>query len=199
MGSHPVLVDQPLTIPDDLLAWARQPDVRVRMRVDYAAKLDELLSDNETLAPRDTIRLLDLLEGLCCEAIRHERDDLLIGFDMFTAEWLGLHFELSDKTVVGRNGNWNWDEMRAVLACQTPTEAMAFASEVKDLVTDVFPEARIGAIIDAEAAKPACAGCGMSSSTVMLTMESGSQYCSTCWSDMTQRFKLAQAGGRKRR
>jgi hypothetical protein len=167
------------------------------MHVDYADKLDALLSDNETLAPRQTRQLLDLLEGLCCEAIRHDRHDLLLGFDIFAAEWLGLHYQVSDKHTVGRNGNWTWDELRAVLACPTPDFAMLVAMQMKDLVTAVFPDAKIGAIIDAETTEPLCVGCGKSKD-VMLTMESGSQYCSPCWSDLTKRVKLEQTGGRKR-
>lgn len=188
-----------LTIPDALLDWARTPDAAIRMRVDYARQIEELLSDKETLAPRDTIRLLDLLEGLCCEAVLHNQDALLTGFDTFTAEWIGLHFTLSDNTVVGRNGDWTFQEVGAVLDCQTPEDAMRAAMRVKDLVTVVFPDARIGAIIDATMTQPACAGCGTSDASIMLTLETGSEYCRSCWSDLTTRFTLEQTPGKKRR
>ena len=193
------MISKPITIPDALLAWARTPDAAIRMSVDYAQKIDALLSDSDTLAPPATIRLLDLLEGLCNEAIRHDQHDLLTGFDTFTAEWLGLHFTLSDSTTIGRNGDWTFQEVGAVLDCQTPDGAMRAAMAVKDLVSAVFPEARIGAIIDAETAEPpSCVGCGTSDASIMLTLETGGEYCRSCWTDLTTPPKLVETPPKKR-
>ena len=193
------MISKPITIPDALLDWARTPSNAIHMRVDYARQIDDLLSDNETLTPKQTERLLDLLEGLCCEAILHDQDNLLTGFDTFTAEWLGLHFTLSDNTTVGCNGDWTFQEVEAVRQCQTPDDAMRVAMQVKDLVSGVFPEARIGAIIDAETTGPVCAGCGMSDASIMLTLETGGEYCRSCWTDLTTRFALVQTPGKTRR
>jgi hypothetical protein len=197
MGRNSVL--KPITIPDALLDWARTPDVAIHMSVDYANQIDDLLSDNDTLTPSETIRLLNLLEGLCFEAIRHDQHDLLLGFDTFTAEWLGLHYTLSDNTIIGRNGDWTFQEVGAVLDCQTPEDAMRAAMAVKDLVSAVFPEARIGAIIDAETAEPACAGCGTSDAGIMLTLETGGEYCRSCWTDLTTRTKLVETPSKRSR
>lgn len=178
-----------LTIPDALIEWGKQPEVAVHFPRPWAHQVEEILSDKQPLKTKVTDRLLARLEALCHEAIRQDQGHLLLGFDLFTAEWLGLVFLWGDgdKTVsVGRGKDWSYQEVRALIECPTGSEALGFCAEAKSLVSDVFPRARIGAIIDAQEAEPdVCASCGEADSLVMLTLDSGSRYCFRCWSILT--------------
>jgi len=178
-----------LTIPDELLAWAREPDVAIKLGGAYARDIDALLESGKVLRTADTDRLITLLGMLCADAINAGRDDLLVGFDMLTAEWLGLKYTMPDngsEVTIGRNERWDYQELRVVLACPTPEKALAIGEEVKNLVADVFPDARISAIVVGDKT-PAheCAGCGKSDATVMLNVNNASEYCRECWTSMT--------------
>jgi hypothetical protein len=182
-----------LTIPDALIAWGKQPEVAVHFHRPWAHEVERIAAEGaETpLDTRGTERLLARLEALCFEAIRHGEGALLLGLDMFTAEWLSLVFSWpkGDETVsIGRGKKWSYQEVRALLDCPTASESLDVCEKVKDLFSDAFPQARIGAIIDAREATPdRCASCGGEDSPVMFTMESGNRYCGKCWSSMTSR------------
>lgn len=185
-----------LSIPDALLDWGKRSEVAIHFHRPWAHDVERIIEEgvDEPLDEAATERLFARLEALCNEAIRHERGDLLLGLDVFTAELLGLVFSWgSDGEALGCGKRWSYQEARALLGCQTGSGVVAFCEKAKDLVGGVFPRARIGAIIDAREAPPdACAGCGEAEATVMLTLESGNRYCGTCWTGLTGELEVVK-------
>jgi len=193
-----------LTIPDALIEWGKQPDVAVRFHRPWAHEVERMVEEggDEPLRGRQTERLLARLEALCNEAIRHDRGELLLGFDLFTAEWLGLVFSWPkpDGGVesIGRNKRWDYQEARALIACPTAVERLPFCERAKDLISEVFPRARIGAIIGPDPEPEQCAGCGAEDVAVMFTLESDSDYCGKCYRDLTGAMPVIDKKPKKR-
>lgn len=178
-----------LHIPDELLKWAGQPEQAVLFAQPWASYVRDLIADAEVepLPSWKTDRLLGCLDALVSEAMAAGRTELLLGFDLFTAEWLKLSFSWEDsdgrRWEIGPGGQWSYQEVRVLVDCPTGVEAVGFCAQVKDLVADVFPAARIGAIVDSRVDEPlSCTGCGTRDATTMVSLETGSEYCSGCWS-----------------
>jgi hypothetical protein len=180
-----------LTVPDELLAWGLRPEVARTFVRPIAHEVQKLVRRGEQrpLVHHETERLLSLLEGLCREALSRGLGQMLVGFDLFTADWLGLKFTFetpSGPVCFGRDGDFAYSELHAMLASGPGPEAAVLARECKALAASVFPRAKIGAIIDRhEAAVPRCSGCGIEDAAVMLSMDTGSEYCGSCWKDLT--------------
>lgn len=184
-------VTHEMVIPDELLAWGKQPSVAVHHALPWAREIEQLLrrpeaSSDDGLNLETTTRLVSLLEGLTAEAVTAKRADLLTGFDIVTAELLRLVFVVTRsngiKTEVGRAAEWSYDEMRHVLATSDPSSALVAAARAKAVLADVFPGARIGPILDAEA-KLVCATCDTSDVSVMLGVHGQFDLCYRCWSE----------------
>lgn len=184
-------VTHEMVIPDELLAWGRQPSVAVHHAVPWAREIEHLLNHPEAvreegLSLEASTKLVSLLEGLTAEAVAAKRADLLVGFDIVTAELLRLVFVVTrangTKVEVGRSSEWSYDEMRHVLATSDPPSALRAAAKVKAALAEVFPDARIGEIFDADA-KPQCATCDTSDASVMLGIHGRFDLCYRCWSD----------------
>lgn len=183
-----------LTIPDDLLAWAQQPEVSVHFARPWAEEVSRIVADADDgpVEGPAVERLLARLEALCAEAIRHGRQELLLGFDLFTADWLGLTytFDMPEGPLVfGRGAKWSYGELHVLARSGVPAGSgeAEHAGQCKDLMASAFPGARIDAIIDPrEDSSDACDGCGTKDAVVMMTMEHGSQYCGRCWEDLVE-------------
>lgn len=185
------MVVHTLHIPDELLQWGAEPEQAVLFAQPWADHVQALLVDagEKPLDSRQTDRLLGCLDGLISEALAAGRSDLLLGFDLFTAEWLKLSFSWQDAEgrcwEVGAGRQWSYQEVRVLVDCPTASEVVSLCTQVKDLVSDVFPAARIGAIVDHRVQEPrTCTGCGTANATVMVNLETGSEYCSACWSTL---------------
>jgi len=201
------LMEHVLRIPDELLDWGREAVRAVRFASPWAHDIDALMqrAADRPLNTRETEALLSRLEALCAEAIRAGRGELLRGFDLLTAEWLGLSysFETSDGRVeFGRHAAWSYSELRVILAAEDPRQALAAAQQVKGLVAEVFPHARVSAIIDSEETA-ACFSCGSRDVATMIALSTGSCYCGPCYRAMMRRApkiektKKAKGGGRR--
>lgn len=203
----PVLAVHELTIPDELLAWSTTPEVAHSFVMPIGHETRRLIERGakRPLRPEETERLLSLLEGLCCEAVSRGVAHLLVGFDLFTADWLGLKFTFdtpSGPVCFGHGGDFTYAELHAMVGAGATAEAAAAAREAKALVASSFPRARIDAMIDPdEEPNPPCFGCGTTGAAVMITMQSGSKYCTACYKDLTSEWimppDLARKLGRK--
>lgn len=180
-----------LTIPDELLMWGRQPENARRWVKPYAHEIDQLVkrSQRRPLEHHETETLLARLEALCVEAITADRDDLILGIDIFTAEWIGLSFsfDIGDKRItIGES--LSYAELRLLHEMGSTPESTMVALELKDQVAEAFPGAQIDAIIDlTRESLVACYGCGSAASSVMISLDTGSDYCGECWSTMTKK------------
>jgi len=150
-----------LTVPDALLAWAREPAQALRMPRQFAAEVDSLLRAPQPLTVEQTDVLLNRLEPIASLAVRDKRHDLLTGLDLQTAEWLGLTFvhetERGTMTVGpdprsqafagAPEPEWTYAEVRAVVdaaeghldaagAVQTAARAKAMLREVFGAAAD---------------------------------------------------------------
>jgi hypothetical protein len=194
-----------MTIPDDLLLWAREPQQYERWVAPYGHDVDRLLHLTQPLSVSDTERLLSRLSGITREAARAGRGDLLLGFDTRTAEMLGLHYYANTprgRMHVGPDPStqsvehpvsppWTYGEVaivsEAVKTCATDESdarrAVDLAWAAKDMLLDVFPDARLTSM-DPAVPQRTCAACGGMSTGVMLLSEDGSEYHSRCWSDL---------------
>ena len=180
-----------MQIPDELLAWGKLSENAVRFASPWAHDIELLLrrNDGRALRPRDTEALFSKLEALCAEAIRAMRPELLRGFDLLTAEWLGLRYQFETEggfVEFGRSGQWTYRELRVLLASSDPRAALALAQEAKALALDVFPGAQISAIIESRA-EQACASCLDLEAVAMITLSTGSRYCLPCYREMMRR------------
>lgn len=174
-----------LVVPDELLAWAQEPVVAATMR-DPLGRLAERLvrqGKRQPLTKAETERLLNLFDGIVGMALRAGRQDLVLGFDTYTADLLNLHVDLvvNGKTVtIGRKGRWWFEEVALVQATDDPPAARDFVERVKDLVGDVFPDAHISAV--GRAQPQHCIGCGEEIvEGVVVEVEEREGYCRECW------------------
>jgi hypothetical protein len=181
--------DFPVIIPDALLAWGKAPEVAVHFARPWATDIETLVAKGQ-LDRLDTRKLMSKLEALCAEACRAGRGDLIGGLDTRTAEFLNISysFEAGDgrKVEIGRGKRYSWSELRAILATDDPKDALRAVDRVKDLLDDVFPEARVTDVSDTAEEEPTpCASCGSPSSQVMMTTVHGTHHCGTCWARLT--------------
>lgn len=180
--------EYPVIVPDGLLAWGKTPEVAVRFARPWASDVEKLIAKGE-LDRRETKMLMARLEALCAEAVRAGRGDLLGGLDTRTAEYLGISYTIGDgdqKIEIGRGKRYTWGEMRAVLANDDPRGALAAVERAKELMAEVFPGARIGAVSDSDACPAqACGSCGTTTSQVMMSTVHDTHYCGPCWSLLT--------------
>jgi hypothetical protein len=174
-----------LLVPDGLLAWAQEPAVAATMR-DPLGRLAERLvrqGARRPLTKAETERLLNLLDGLVGMALRAGRQDLVLGFDTYTADLLSMHVDLvvNGKTVtIGRKGRWWFEEVALVQATDDPPAARDFVERVKDLLGDVFPDAHISAV--GRPQPQHCIGCRKEVvEGVLVEIEEREGHCPECW------------------
>jgi hypothetical protein len=198
-----------LTVPDELLAWGKDIQRAHSFARPWAHELERLIAHGQE-TPLDDVAsemFINRYEALCHEAVRHGRHDLLAGVDLFSAEWMGLKytFETSTGRTVsfGRGGRYAYGELRAVLKCPSARErgeeAFEFLEEVKDLLSDSFPKARIGAMMATDEASSRCADCGTTEAFVYLTQDTGSVHCGACWKQLTEDWPKMNFGRGKKR
>lgn len=179
-----------LTIPDELIRWAVE---RGREWVrPWGHEVDRLVKvgGERPLTPREATVLFSRLEAVCVEAVQAGEQEMLLGLDMLTAECVGLRFSFdTDAGPVTFGETLTYSELRAVVDSAPSPEGLGFAVSGKQMLADVFPQARIGAIMGLdEAPLPSCAGCGTKDAMVMMTLESGSEYCSGCYGQLIERW-----------
>lgn len=194
-----------VTIPDELIAWGKDPEVEVAFAGAWASKLDALAKRGagRPLSHDDTERMLSLLTALCHEAVRAGREDLLGGIDTFLAQWIGLHYRLTFEDgrmmEIGRGGRYTWGETRAILATGVPKEALPIVERIKDMLLEAFPTARISDIRDvADEPSDTCGSCGGGDAQVMISTEHGTHYCGKCWASLTGAPKFRPKKATKR-
>lgn len=193
-----------LQIPDALLDWGRQDSVAVRWPRPWAHEVDQILTRPRPLSGDDLDSLMNHLEALADAAMAEGHHELLLGFDLLTAEWLNLRYTFTrpdgSTVAVGPGGEWSYAELRVLLAAsggpQEPREpsggsagpswALQAATEAKAAVCEAFPGVEVGAIAFPEGGPAStCVVCGNSDTLAMLTTESGNDYCWKCWSSLT--------------
>jgi hypothetical protein len=186
-----------LQVPDELLAWVQQPEVAATMRAPLGRMAERLVkrSDRHPLSTGETETLLSLLDGVVGAAMRAGRTDLLMGLDTHTASLLNLHFEVGvggKKVVVGPRGRWTFEEVALVQATDDPPSARDFVEKIKDLVADIFPDARVGSV-----GRPvpfACTGCRSEFvEGVLVELEGEMAFCRACWRERAQQEKVVAA------
>lgn len=188
-----------LTIPDALIAWGKLNGRRWPKPWGHEVERFVKLGADRHLTGAETGALLSRLEALCVEAIRAGEQQLLLGLDLFTCSWLRLRFSFeSDGRKIVFGETFSYGELHELLASGAPHEAVKLALQSKELLNDVFPRAKIDAIIDADAASDACFGCGEGGHAVMFTLETGSVYCTKCWSYLTEKWPTPEELGLKR-
>jgi hypothetical protein len=179
--------DFPVIIPDALVAWGKLPEVAIHFPRPWADHV-EALAAKSPLNCRDTKVLMARLEALCAEAVRAGRGDLLSGLDTRTAELLGISYSITtdDGRVIeiGRGKRYTWAEMRSVLAIDDPKDAVRAVDQVKDLLAEVFPDARVADVSDSADDQTACGSCGTTVAQVMMVTAHGTEYCERCWRDL---------------
>jgi hypothetical protein len=184
-----------LDIPDALIEWGKQDDIAIRFGRPWAHEVEELalLSQERPLDTAETDLLLARLEGLVVEALRAGLGSMLLQLDMLTAEWLGIWVDFKSEgssVTMGRDLDWTYQELELLHGVgDKASDARAACEKVKALVAGVFPGARISAIVDGETTPArACTGCGKTGAAVMLTFESGNEYCFDCHQHLTTRM-----------
>lgn len=199
-----------LTIPDALVAWAQDAERQMRWAHPYGQEVAALLqaAQDAPLPPDATERLLSRLDALVSAARAEGRRDLLVGFDLQTAEWLGLHIHAEtprghlhvgpDPSSCSREGAmeppWTYSEIRVVydaatnplLSASEAKSAVDLAWRAKELLVGIFPEARFESL---ELNRPLtrCLACGEVATGVMMATDGGCEYHTKCWSEMTSR------------
>lgn len=187
---RPPLPVHELAIPDDLIAWGKE---NARSFVHpWGQEVERLVQQGQDapLDPNATERLLARLEALCFAAIRVGRGDLLLGLDIFTADWLGLvfEFERSDGTKAGfgKGQTWSYQELHALVETGMTSGSARFVEQCKAAVAGVFPRGQIRGIVHRGETPLRCAGCGCEDAVTWVEMQSGSSYCGTCYSDLVK-------------
>jgi hypothetical protein len=196
---EPELREARLTIPDALIAWARDTDRQIAWPHPYGHEVAAILAAavDSPLMPDALERLLSRLDFIVSAAITAGRSDLLTGFDLQTAEWLGLHIHVEtarghlhvgpDPRTRSFEGAseppWTYRELRIVFDAKEPA-AVDLAWAAKQMLNDVFPTSRIDEL---EQDKPivTCVACGLPAGSVMMATDSGDEYHAKCWSEMT--------------
>lgn len=176
-----------LTIPDELLAWGTDPVVARSFVRPWAHEVEKLVRQGaeDPLDGRATERLLARLEALCFEAIRAGRHELLLGFDLYTADWLGLVYEFEvdgRRGGFGRGQRWSYSELHTLAQANLDSGAARFVEDCKALIAGVFPQGRIGGILSTETPRR-CPGCGCEDAVTWVAIES-TEYCRSCYSDL---------------
>jgi hypothetical protein len=194
----PPLAEARLTIPDALVAWACDNDRQIAWSRPFGNDVAQILRDayEAPLMPDATERLLSRLDAIVSAALREGRGDLLTGFDLQTAEWLGLHFHVDTPRGplhVGPDPRtqafedkpeppWTYREVRVVYDA-TERAAVDLAWKAKELLLDSFPDTRISSL-EHEPPVVRCCACGEPAGSVMLATDSGAEYHSRCWLEM---------------
>lgn len=194
----PELREARLTIPDLLVAWASDNDRQIAWPRPYGQEVAALLAaaKDAPLLPDALERLLSRLDFIVSAALAAGRSDLVVGFDIQTAEWLGLHVHVEtarghlhvgpDPRTRSFEGAaeppWTYAELRVVFDAKERA-AVDLAWKAKELLLDAFPEARIGEL---EQDKPVtfCVACGQAAGSVMMATDAGDEYHARCWSEM---------------
>jgi hypothetical protein len=179
-----------LSIPDELLAWAREPERRIGWSIDYAADIDRLLAGRRPMPDAARRALLSRLEGLVGEAVRAGRHDLLLGLDAATAALLGLRygFEVQGRRVTlgsrppeDRSGEW-WTFGEVETIREAGEDAYEAARAAKAVLAEVFEDATVEAV---EREPRACASCGATDASAMVATTHGTEHCAKCWRALT--------------
>lgn len=178
-----------LTIPDELIAWGKDPSRAKCWAAPWAHEIEKMISAPGSLGPKQATALFSRLEALCAEALREERGDLLLGLDTYSAARLGLvyHLREGDRSVsLGAGRDVDYAEVEALLEARVDHEGALDAVEAKNLLGEVFPNGRVHAMVDlVESEEASCPGCGSDLGAISFEMESGSRYCRACWSYLT--------------
>ena len=193
----PELREARLTIPDALIAWARETDRQISWPHAYGNEVAAILASVAPLMPDTLERLLSRLDAIVSAAVAEGRSDLLVGFDLQTAEWLGLHIHVEtarghlhvgpDPRTRSFDGAseppWTYRELRTVFDAKEPA-AVDLAWAAKQMLNDVFPTSRIDEL---EQDKPItyCVACGLPAGSVMMSTDGDDEYHASCWSEMT--------------
>lgn len=194
----PELTETVLTIPDALLEWAQDPTRQIHWPRPYGQDVATLVGKarDAPLGPDDLARLLARLDGIVAAALKEGRGDLLLGFDMQTAEWLALSYHAQTRRGALHVGPdpatrpiedapsppWTYSEVRVVYDAHSDA-ATDLAWQAKELLRESFPDARIAFLVF-DQPDTVCAACGKTSTSVMITTDSGAEYHSACWSEM---------------
>lgn len=192
------LTESKLVIPDALVAWAQDTERQINWPAPYGHHVAALLkqASEAPLMPSDLERLLSRLDAIVSAAVAAGRSDLLVGFDFQTAEWLGLNIHAETKRGhlhIGPDPRtqafegapeppWTYAEARLVVEAREPA-AVDLAWRTKELLLDVFPEARITSIEHEPELSP-CVACGKPGGNVMMATDGG-EYHPRCWAEMT--------------
>jgi hypothetical protein len=192
----PELREARLTIPDALVAWARETDRQIAWARPFGDEVAAILAEPQPLMPNVLAVLLNRLDAIVSAAIGEGRSDLLGGFDLQTAEWLGLHVHIEtarghlhvgpDPRTRSFEGAseppWTYNELRVVFDAKEPA-AVDLAWKAKQMLLEVFPQARIEELVFD---KPItiCVACEQPAGGVMLTTNAGDEYHAKCWSEM---------------
>lgn len=184
-----------LRVPDSLIEWAKDPERARSWTRPWGHILARMLryAETHTLSPRECESVLTTLEAVCVEAIRAGEHELLLGIDLLTADWLGLVFdvEMKDGSTVSFGEDFAYSELHVLV--DAGPECVPAAQKAKALVSEVFPQAKIDAMIRTEEMPPdECAGgCGTRGARVMVTLDKGNRYCRRCYSRMTRKISGA--------
>lgn len=195
----PELAEARLTIPDALVAWAQDTDRQIGWTRPFGNEVAEILRDalEDPLMPPALERLLSRLEAIVSAAIREGRSDLLTGFDLQTAEWLGLHIHAEtprghlhigpDPRTQAFDGKaeppWTYREIRVVYDAKGRA-AVDLAWKAKELLLETFPDARIDSL-EHDPPVVTCLACGKPAGSVMMAVDGGGEYHARCWIEMT--------------
>jgi hypothetical protein len=187
-----MLMNHVLNVPDDLLEWGRDVAVCRSWPRPWAHEATALVERGADvpLGPGDSRRLLGFLEALAYEAVAAGRGELLLELDTFTASQLGLRFEMArdegPPLVLGGEGvSYTLAERLLEGDPQPDAAALAFLERCQGLLGVAFPRARISAMLQSDHVAR-CAGCQTECGIVSVAMESGSEYCGHCWTQLTE-------------
>lgn len=196
---EPIIEEHRHTIPDALIAWAQETDRQLQWPRPYGDEAAALLraGAEDGLTPDAAERLMSRLDFIASAAVSAGRPDLLLGFDLLTAEWLDMHIKVETPRGLlhigpdpkrrtfdgGREPGWTYREIRIVTdAAERAAVDLAWAA--KEVMRGAFPSARIADVVLDRVPVP-CAACGLPPGPVMLTTEAGNEYHYPCWSELT--------------
>jgi len=186
-----------INIPDALLAWGRDPtttkrwaDKRLVERIDA---LRAKASEEKPLSKAEADKLLGHLESLVHEAIAAGKHDLVHELDLGTAELLDLTYRSKRPDgrdfVVGRDGEYTFEELRVVMDAESPKELAAFTDQVKALFADADwfdgGDARVRIVAAGRDEEKFCSSCAAPLTSCMLVTDTGGQMCRECWHGLT--------------